>query len=177
MSTCRSNTFPIQCSRRCGAKRHRSTFAILSSAFARAFPASRCERPSSRDFRARPGRTSRRCCSSSRKRASNAWAFSSTPRKKAPAPPSVTAISPRAQRKRAGKKRWHLQRRIALEQTTAAWSEKKFAFWWKRREQARSEGDAPEVDARVFVPTGLPVGEFAEVKIVAANEYDLVANS
>ena len=40
---------------------------------------------------------------------------------------------------------------------------------------ARSEADAPEVDARVFVPKSLPVGEFAEVTVVAANEYDLVA--
>jgi len=27
----------------------------------------------------------------------------------------------------------------------------------------------------VFVPKRLPVGEFAEVTVVAANEYDLVA--
>jgi ribosomal protein S12 methylthiotransferase len=40
---------------------------------------------------------------------------------------------------------------------------------------ARSEADAPEVDARVFVPKRLPVGQFAEVTVVSADEYDLVA--
>jgi ribosomal protein S12 methylthiotransferase len=40
---------------------------------------------------------------------------------------------------------------------------------------ARSEADAPDVDARVFVPESLPVGEFADVTVVAAREYDLVA--
>ncbi len=40
---------------------------------------------------------------------------------------------------------------------------------------ARSEADAPDVDARVFVPESLPVGAFAHVTVIAAKEYDLVA--
>ncbi len=41
--------------------------------------------------------------------------------------------------------------------------------------QARSEGDAPEVDGTVFVPQDLPVGEFAEVTVADWRGYDLVA--
>jgi ribosomal protein S12 methylthiotransferase len=67
-----------------------------------------------------------------------------------------------------------LQRRIALEQTTAAIG-KKIRVLVESRGVARSEGDAPEVDARVFVPESLAVGEFADVTVIAAREYDLVA--
>ena len=72
------------------------------------------------------------------------------------------------------KKAMVLQRRIALEQTTAAVG-RKLRVLVEAPGVDRSEADAPEVDARVFVPEGLPVGEFAEVTVVAANEYDLVA--
>jgi ribosomal protein S12 methylthiotransferase len=72
------------------------------------------------------------------------------------------------------KKAMALQRRIALEQTAAAVG-KKIRVLVESPGVARSEGDAPEVDARVFVPKSLPVGEFVEVTVVAANEYDLVA--
>ncbi len=72
------------------------------------------------------------------------------------------------------KKAMALQRRIALEQTTAAVGSR-IRVLVEAPGVARSEADAPEVDARVFVPKGLPVGEFAEVTVVAANEYDLVA--
>jgi ribosomal protein S12 methylthiotransferase len=72
------------------------------------------------------------------------------------------------------KKAMALQRRIALEQTTAAVG-KKLRVLVEAPGVARSDADAPEVDARVFVPKRLPVGEFAEVTVVAANEYDLVA--
>ena len=72
------------------------------------------------------------------------------------------------------KKAMALQRRIALEQTTAAVG-KKLRVLVEAPGVARSEADAPEVDARVFVPKRLPVGEFAEVTVIAANEYDLVA--
>jgi ribosomal protein S12 methylthiotransferase len=72
------------------------------------------------------------------------------------------------------KKAMALQRRIALEQTSAAVG-KKIRVLVESPGVARSEGDAPEVDARVFVPKNLPVGEFAEVTVTAANEYDLVA--
>jgi len=79
---------------------------------------------------------------------------------------------------RAKESRWKkamaLQRRIALEQTTAAIG-KKLRVLVEAPGVARSEADAPEVDARVFVPKRLPVGEFAEVTVVAAHEYDLVA--
>ena len=72
------------------------------------------------------------------------------------------------------KKAMALQRRIALEQATAAIG-KKIRVLVEAPGIARSEADAPEVDARVFVPKTLTVGEFAEVTVVAANEYDLVA--
>jgi ribosomal protein S12 methylthiotransferase len=72
------------------------------------------------------------------------------------------------------KKAMALQRRIALEQTSAAVGTK-IRVLVEAAGSARSEADAPEVDARVFVPKSLPSGQFAEVTIVAANEYDLVA--
>ena len=79
---------------------------------------------------------------------------------------------------RAKESRWKkamaLQRRIALEQTAAAIG-RKIRVLVEAPGLARSEADAPDVDARVFVPESLPVGEFAEVTVVAANEYDLVA--
>jgi ribosomal protein S12 methylthiotransferase len=44
---------------------------------------------------------------------------------------------------------------------------------------ARSEADAPEIDGVVRVTgrgaAALPVGEFADVRITAASEYDLEA--
>ncbi|MFM8904686.1 MAG: 30S ribosomal protein S12 methylthiotransferase RimO [Verrucomicrobiota bacterium] len=40
---------------------------------------------------------------------------------------------------------------------------------------ARSEGDAMEIDGSVRVPRTLPVGEFAEVTVTGATEYDLTA--
>jgi ribosomal protein S12 methylthiotransferase len=79
---------------------------------------------------------------------------------------------------RAKQARWKramaLQRRIALEQTEAAIG-RRLRVLVEAPGLARSEADAPEVDARVFVPQHLPVGEFAEVTVVAAREYDLVA--
>jgi ribosomal protein S12 methylthiotransferase len=38
---------------------------------------------------------------------------------------------------------------------------------------ARSEGDAPEVDTRVLLTTGGPVGEFVKVRITGTQVYDL----
>ena len=67
-----------------------------------------------------------------------------------------------------------LQRRIALEQT-AALVGKRMRVLVEAPGLARSEGDAPEVDARVFVPQDLPIGQFADVVVVGAEEYDLVA--
>jgi ribosomal protein S12 methylthiotransferase len=40
---------------------------------------------------------------------------------------------------------------------------------------ARGEADAPDIDGRVYVPRTLPVGEFAEVAITGARDYDLLA--
>lgn len=40
---------------------------------------------------------------------------------------------------------------------------------------ARGEADAPDIDGRVYVPRSLPVGEFAEVLITGARDYDLLA--
>jgi ribosomal protein S12 methylthiotransferase len=46
---------------------------------------------------------------------------------------------------------------------------------------ARSEADAPEIDGLVRVrgkgAARLPVGEFADVEITAASEYDLEARA
>jgi ribosomal protein S12 methylthiotransferase len=72
------------------------------------------------------------------------------------------------------KKAMALQRRIALEQTAAAVG-RRMRVLVEAPGLARSEADAPEVDARVFVPQELPVGEFADVLITGAQEYDLVA--
>jgi ribosomal protein S12 methylthiotransferase len=43
---------------------------------------------------------------------------------------------------------------------------------------ARGEADAPDIDGRVYVrvpQSGMPVGEFAQVKIVGHTDYDLIA--
>jgi ribosomal protein S12 methylthiotransferase len=40
---------------------------------------------------------------------------------------------------------------------------------------ARGEADAPDIDGRVYVPRELTVGDFAEVSINGAREYDLLA--
>ena len=72
------------------------------------------------------------------------------------------------------KKAMALQRRIALEQTVAAVG-RRLRVLVETPGVARSEADAPEVDAKVFVPENLPVGEFAEVTVIAAKEYDLIA--
>jgi len=40
---------------------------------------------------------------------------------------------------------------------------------------ARGEGDAPDIDGRVYVLGKVPVGQFARVKIIGSTDYDLVA--
>jgi ribosomal protein S12 methylthiotransferase len=72
------------------------------------------------------------------------------------------------------KKAMALQRRIALEQTAAAVG-RKIRVLVEAPGVARSEADAPDVDARVFVPENLAVGQFAQVTVTAARDYDLVA--
>ncbi|MEI9999613.1 MAG: 30S ribosomal protein S12 methylthiotransferase RimO [Verrucomicrobiota bacterium] len=72
------------------------------------------------------------------------------------------------------KKAMALQRTIALEQAQAQVG-RRLRVLVESPGVARSEADAPEVDPRVFVPEHLPAGQFAEVTVVAAREYDLVA--
>jgi ribosomal protein S12 methylthiotransferase len=40
---------------------------------------------------------------------------------------------------------------------------------------ARGEADAPDIDGRVYVRGQLPLGEFAQVKVIAHTDYDLIA--
>ena len=40
---------------------------------------------------------------------------------------------------------------------------------------ARGEADAPDIDGRVYVRGHLPLGEFAQVKVVNHTDYDLIA--
>ncbi len=40
---------------------------------------------------------------------------------------------------------------------------------------ARGEADAPDIDGRIYVRGKLPVGEFANVKIIGHTDYDLIA--
>lgn len=40
---------------------------------------------------------------------------------------------------------------------------------------ARGEADAPDIDGRVYVRGRLPVGEFAQVRIIGHTDYDLIA--
>ncbi len=40
---------------------------------------------------------------------------------------------------------------------------------------ARGEADAPDIDGRVYIRGQLPIGEFAQVKVVGHTDYDLLA--
>jgi ribosomal protein S12 methylthiotransferase len=40
---------------------------------------------------------------------------------------------------------------------------------------ARGEADAPDIDGRVYVRGKLPIGKFAQVKVVGHTDYDLIA--
>ena len=40
---------------------------------------------------------------------------------------------------------------------------------------ARGEADAPDIDGRVYVRGNLPLGQFAQVKIIGHTDYDLIA--
>ena len=42
---------------------------------------------------------------------------------------------------------------------------------------ARGEADAPDIDGRVYVREKLPVGKFAQVKVVGHTDYDLIAEA
>jgi ribosomal protein S12 methylthiotransferase len=43
-----------------------------------------------------------------------------------------------------------------------------------RYQVARGEADAPDIDGRVYVRGGAPVGGFARVKILGHTDYDLM---
>jgi ribosomal protein S12 methylthiotransferase len=72
------------------------------------------------------------------------------------------------------KKAMALQQRIALEQTAAA-AGRPIRVLVESAGVGRSEADAPDVDARVFVPKELPIGKFADLRVSGARDYDLVA--
>jgi ribosomal protein S12 methylthiotransferase len=72
------------------------------------------------------------------------------------------------------KKAMALQRRIALEHAAALIGQPRRVLV-ESPGIARSEADAPEVDARVYVPADLPVGEFVDTVVLGSREYDLVA--
>ena len=40
---------------------------------------------------------------------------------------------------------------------------------------ARSQGDAPDIDGRVYVKGKLPIGAFAQVRVIGSTDYDLIA--
>ena len=72
------------------------------------------------------------------------------------------------------KKAMALQQSIALEQTAAAVG-RPVRVLVETPGVGRSEADAPDVDARVYVPGHLPVGQFADLHVTGARGYDLVA--
>jgi ribosomal protein S12 methylthiotransferase len=74
--------------------------------------------------------------------------------------------------------RWH--RTMALQKTIASEVSKSYVgrtvkVLVEEPGVARGEGDAPDIDGRVYVPRELPVGDFVEVKITGYQDYDLLA--
>ena len=67
-----------------------------------------------------------------------------------------------------------VQQRIALEQAIAS-SGRAIRVLVEAPGVGRSEADAPDVDARVYVPGNLPVGQFADLKVTGSRGYDLEA--
>lgn len=76
------------------------------------------------------------------------------------------------------KARWHqamaLQREIAAS-VSASMVGRRLRVVVEAPGIARAEGDAPDIDGRVYVSKSLPAGEFAEVDITGASGYDLLA--
>src|SRR5581483_7203480 len=66
-----------------------------------------------------------------------------------------------------------LQQKIAREISTAAVG-KTLRVLVEKPRTARSEADAPDVDAQVILQTPAPCGEFANVRITGTQVYDLV---
>jgi ribosomal protein S12 methylthiotransferase len=42
---------------------------------------------------------------------------------------------------------------------------------------ARGQADAPDIDGRIYVRGALPIGEFAQVRIIGHTDYDLIAEA
>ena len=42
---------------------------------------------------------------------------------------------------------------------------------------ARGEADAPDIDGRVYARGSLPLGAFAQVKVIGHTDYDLIAEA
>jgi ribosomal protein S12 methylthiotransferase len=72
------------------------------------------------------------------------------------------------------KKAMALQQRIAREISEAQVG-KRLRVLVEKPMVARTEADAPEVDAQVILKTAAPVGEFVEVQVTGTQVYDLVA--
>jgi ribosomal protein S12 methylthiotransferase len=80
----------------------------------------------------------------------------------------------KAVKQRRYRRAMELQQRIAVE-----WSESQVGTMKKVLVEqplvARTQGDAPDVDPRVLLDRSLPVGEFATVRIIGNQVYDLRA--
>jgi ribosomal protein S12 methylthiotransferase len=81
---------------------------------------------------------------------------------------------PAAEKERRWRRVMKLQREIAAEAGRGAVG-RTLRVLVEEPGVARSEADAPDIDGRVYVPRGLPVGEFAEVTVTGSRDYDLLA--
>lgn len=81
---------------------------------------------------------------------------------------------PAAEKERRYKQVMSLQQQIAAEISEGTVG-RKLKVLVEEPGIARGEADAPDIDGRVYVPRSLPVGEFAEVEITGARQYDLLA--
>jgi ribosomal protein S12 methylthiotransferase len=71
------------------------------------------------------------------------------------------------------RKAMRLQQRIARE-IAAGQVGRTLRVLVEKPQEARTEADAPEVDAQVLLTAPAPVGEFAQVRVTGTNVYDLV---
>src|ERR1700712_5110858 len=73
--------------------------------------------------------------------------------------------------------RWHqtmaLQKEIAAE-VSKSYVGQTLKVLVEEPGVARGEGDAPDIDGRIYVPRGLAVGEFVNVAITGYQDYDLL---
>jgi ribosomal protein S12 methylthiotransferase len=80
--------------------------------------------------------------------------------------------------KKEKERRWHrvmaLQKEIAAEISQRQIG-RRLKVLVEKPGIARGETDAPDIDGRIFVSSGLPVGRFAEVTITGCRDYDLLA--